>query len=110
MCKPALKENNRMIRMMMAAGALSMGLLMMPIATAPAQAGISIDLNIGGKDRISCGRGRRMVEDQGFWDVRTRRCSGRNYSYFGRRGGGRSYIITVDSRRGRIVDVQRIFY
>jgi hypothetical protein len=96
--------------MMMAAGALSIGLLMMPIATAPVQAGISIDLNIGGKDRISCGRGRRIVEDEGFWDVRTRNCGGRNYSYFGRRGGGRTYIITVDSRRGRIVDVRRIYY
>jgi hypothetical protein len=96
--------------MMMAAAALSIGLLMMPVATAPAKAGINIDLNIGGKDRISCGRGRRIVEDRGFRDVRPRNCGGRNYSYFGRRGGGRAFIITLDSRRGRIVDVRRIGY
>ena len=99
-----------MIRMMMGAAGLSIGLLMMPIATAPVPAGISIDLNVGGNGRISCGRGRRLVEDHGFWDVRARNCSGRNYSYFGRRGGGRAFIITVDSRRGRVVDVHRIFY
>jgi hypothetical protein len=96
--------------MMIAAAGLSIGLLMMPVATAPAQAGISIDLNLGGNGRISCGRGRRLVEDRGFWDVRPRNCSGRNYSYFGRRGGGRAFIILVDSRRGRIVDVRRIGY
>lgn len=99
-----------MNRMMMAAAALSIGLLMMPVATAPAKAGISIDLNIGGRGRISCGQGRRIVQDHGFWDVRPRNCGGRNYSYFGRRGGGRAFIITVDSRRGRVVDVRRIFY
>ncbi len=97
-----------MIRMMMAAAGLSIGLLMMPVATAPSQAGISIDLNLG-KDRISCGRGRRIVEDHDYWNVRTRNCSGRYYSYFGRRGGGRIFIITVDSRRGRVVDVRRIY-
>jgi hypothetical protein len=95
--------------MMIAAAGLSIGLLMMPIATVPAQAGISIDLNLGGSNRISCGRGRRLVEDNGFWDVRSRSCSGRTYSYFGRRGGGRLYIILVDSRRARIVDVRRIY-
>jgi hypothetical protein len=95
--------------MMMAAAGLSIGLLMVPVATAPSQAGISIDLNLGG-NRISCGRGRRIVEDHGFWNVRTRDCSGREYRYIGRRDRGRTYIIILDSRRGRIVDVRRIDY
>lgn len=100
-----------MIRMMMAAAGLSLGLLIMPFATAPAKAGINIDLNLGGSGRISCGRGRRIVQNDGFWDVRTRDCSGRYYSYFGRRGGGhRAFVITVDARRGYITDVRRIYY
>jgi hypothetical protein len=99
-----------MIRMMMAAAGLSIGLLMVPVATAPSQAGLSIDLNLSKNKNISCGRARRLVEDQGFWNVRTRDCSGRSYSYFGRRGGGREYIITVDARRARVTDVRRIYY
>ena len=55
-----------MIKMMITAAGLSIGLMMMPVATLPAKAGVSIDLNIGGKNRISCGRGRNIVEDYGF--------------------------------------------
>lgn len=99
-----------MIKMMMAAAGLSIGLLMMPVATAPARAGVDIDINIGGKYGISCGRGRRIVENAGYWDVRARNCSGRWYSYFGRRNKGRSFIITVDAKRGYITDVRRIYY
>jgi hypothetical protein len=100
-----------MIKMMMAAAGLSLGLLMMPIAaTTPAKAGVNIDINIGGKKQISCGRGRRLVQDYGYFDVRPRDCNGRNYSYFGRRGNGRAFIITVDSRRARVVDVRRLYY
>ena len=97
-----------MIKTLMAAAGLSLGLLMMPVATAPADAGINIDINIG-KKQISCGRGRRLVEDYGYWDVRARNCSGRTYSYFGRRGGGRAFVISVDSRRARIVGVRRLY-
>lgn len=98
-----------MIRMMMAAAGLSLGLLMMPIATTtPAQAGINIDINLG-KKQISCGRGRRLVEDYGFRNVRARDCNGRNYSYLGRRRGD-GFVITVDSRRARVVDVRRLYY
>jgi hypothetical protein len=98
-----------MIKMMMAAAGLSVGLMMMPVATVPAKAGISIDLNIGGKDRVSCGRGRRIVEDYGFYNVRARSCSGRYYKYLGRRRGD-TFVITLDSRRGRIVNSHRVGY
>src|SRR5262245_16985527 len=74
-------EYNRMIKTIVAAAGLSIGLLMMPAAMAPAHAGINLDINIG-KKQISCGRGRRIVEDYGYWDVRTRDCVGRNYTYF----------------------------
>lgn len=97
-----------MFKMMMAAAGLSIGLLAMPVATTtPAQAGVEIDINIGGKKQVSCGRGRRIVDDYGYYDVRARDCSGRYYSYFGR-NRGKTYIITFDSRRARITDVRRI--
>lgn len=98
-----------MIKMMMAAAGLSIGLLMMPVATAPAKAGVSIDIDIGGgKRRISCRRGERIVENYGFRRVRPRDCRGNTYSYFGRRHGD-NFIISVNSRRGRVVDVRRIW-
>jgi hypothetical protein len=97
-----------MIKMMVAAAGLSLGLMMMPVATVPAQAGVDIDINIGGggKNRISCRRGERIVENSGWRRVEPRNCSGRNYSYTGRRDGDR-WIIIVDSRRARIVDYYR---
>jgi hypothetical protein len=99
-----------MFKMMMAAAGLSLGLLMMPVATTtPANAGINIDIDIGGKKQISCGRGRRLVEDYGFRRVQARNCSGRYYKYFGRRRGD-TFVITVDSRRARVVNVRPIYY
>lgn len=98
-----------MIKMMIAAAGLSLGLLMMPVASAPAKAGVNIDINIGGKKQISCGSGRRLVEDYGYWRVRARNCSGRYYTYYASRRD-RAYIVTVDSRRARIVDARRLYY
>lgn len=98
-----------MIKMMIAAAGLSLGLLMMPVATAPAKAGINIDIDIGGKKQISCGRGRRLVEDYGYRRVQPRNCNGRYYKYIGRRRGD-TWIITVDSRRARVVDERPIYY
>jgi hypothetical protein len=103
--QPPFRENNRMLKMMMAAAGLSLGLLMTPVATGPAQAGVEIDINLG-KRQISCSRGRRMVEDAGFRRVQTRNCSGRNFRYTGRKRGD-GYLIVVDSRRARIIDVRR---
>ena len=97
-----------MIRMMMAAAGLSLGLMMMPVATMPAKADINITIGGGGKHRVSCGQGRRIVEDYGFRHVRPRNCSGDRYKYLGRKRGD-SFIITLNSRRGRIVDVQRVW-
>ncbi len=94
-----------MIRTMMAAAGLSMGLLTIPLAT-PAQAGVNIDINIGGKKRISCRQGARIVEDYGYFRVRVRDCDGGTYTYFARRNG-KYYIVDVDARRGRVVDVRR---
>ena len=96
-----------MTKIMLAAAGLSLGMLMMPVATAPVRAGVDIDINVGG-GRISCYRGKRIVEDYGFRRVRTRDCSGRRFSYFGRRHGDQ-FLILVDSRRGRVVDVREIY-
>lgn len=98
-----------MIKMMVAAAGLSVGLMMMPVATAPAKAGVNIDINIGGKNRISCRRGARIVEDYGYFRVRARDCSGGTYTYFARRNG-KNYIVYVNSKRGYVSDVRRIYY
>ncbi|MGE0009097.1 MAG: hypothetical protein AB7S92_26410 [Parvibaculaceae bacterium] len=96
-----------MVKTMIAAAGLSLGVLMLPVAAVPARADVDIDINIGGKDKISCHRGKRIVEDYGFRHVQRRDCSGRRYTYFGRRHGD-DFIITVDSRRARIVDIDEI--
>lgn len=98
-----------MIKMMVVAAGLSVGLMMTPVATAPAKAGVNIDINIGGKKRISCRRGARIAENAGYFRIRARDCSGGTYTYFGRRNG-KSYIIYVDSRRGYVSDVRRMGY
>lgn len=96
-----------MIKMMMVAAGMSVGFLMTPLAmTTPAQAGVNIDINIGGKNRISCWQGAQIVDDYGFNRVRTRECNGSTYTYFARRKG-KNFIVYVDSRRGRVTDVRR---
>ena len=94
-----------MIKIMTAAAGLALGLLMMPVATTPTQAGIDIDINLDG--RISCRQGKRIVENRGFHRVQPRDCEGREYAYFGRKHGD-SFIITLSSRRGRIIDIREI--
>jgi hypothetical protein len=55
---------------------------------------------------ISCQRGKRIVENAGFRNVRARDCNGKNYRYTGRRKGD-NFEIRVNSRNGRIVSVRR---
>ena len=57
--------------------------------------------------RVSCGLARDIVADHGFRRVVARDCNGRVYSFRARKNGW-SYIVSVSSRNGRIVDVQRI--
>ena len=95
-----------MIKIMLAAAGLSLGMLMMPVATPPVRAGVDIDINIG-RERISCYRGKRIVENYGFRRVRPQDCSGRRYSYLGRRRYN-TFLILVDSRRGRVVDIREL--
>ena len=54
--------------------------------------------------RISCGEGRAILRDRGFNRVRIIECSGRTYTYFGRRHGD-SFRVLLNSRNGRIVGV-----
>ena len=93
-----------MIRIWIAAGTLSLGLLATG-ALAPAQAGINIE--IGGGGRISCREGARIVRYNGFRDVRPIDCSGSNYSYRGVRRHS-LFEIRVRSKSGRIADVIRL--
>jgi hypothetical protein len=64
----------------------------------------TISLSIG---RIGCGEGRDIVDDSGFNRVRVVECSGRNYTYLGRRAGD-TYRVVLNSRSGRIVSVRPI--
>jgi hypothetical protein len=57
--------------------------------------------------RIGCREGRGIVADNGFRRVRIVECAGRIYTYTGRRGG-RLFEISLSSRSGRIVDLDRI--
>jgi hypothetical protein len=108
-----------MMKSILGAAGLSLVLLAMPvghsgstgslIGASPALADIDIDINLELKKygRISCRRGERIVERAGFRRVQPRDCSGRRYVYSGRRYGER-YLIRVDSRRARIVGVDRL--
>jgi hypothetical protein len=60
----------------------------------------------GGDRRISCSRGKRIVENAGFRRVRERDCKGKNFRYTGRRKGD-NFEIRVSSRNGRIVSVSK---
>ena len=54
--------------------------------------------------RLSCGEGRAIVRDRGFNRVRILECQGRTFTYLGRRHGD-TYRILVNSRTGRIADI-----
>ena len=96
-----------MFKNFMVAGALSLGLL--AVGAGPSQSGVNIDLGIGGGGggRISCRQGARIVSDAGFRRVRPLDCSGSQYSYRGFRRDS-MFQITVRSRNGRIMNVDRI--
>jgi hypothetical protein len=109
-----------MMKSLLAATGLSLVMLAMPvghsggapaglIGSSPALADVDIDINVELKKfgKISCRRGERIVERAGFRRVQPRDCSGRRYVYSGRRNGDR-FLIRVDSRRARIVDVDRL--
>jgi hypothetical protein len=55
-----------------------------------------------GGGRISCPRGRRIVERSGFYRVVPRDCGGRNYTYSAFRRG-RPWIVRVNAFNGRII-------
>jgi hypothetical protein len=64
----------------------------------------SIELSLG-NGRVSCGEGQRIVNDSGFNPVRTVECSGRTFTYTGRRDGD-TFRVTLNSRNGRIVSAK----
>ena len=113
-----------MLKTLLATAGLSLSMLLVPIGTngphstfggvgvAPANA-LELEVDVDGDDgdaddddgdrgRISCGRGKRIVEQAGYRRVRVRSCDGRIYRYSGRRHGD-TFTIGVHSRRGRIV-------
>jgi hypothetical protein len=59
--------------------------------------------------RISCGRGRRIVERSGFYRVVPRDCGGRNYTYSAFRRG-RPWIVRLNAFTGRIIATRPVAY
>ena len=112
-----------MMKSVLAAAGVSLVMLALPVnhsgggspaglfgATAAlADVDIDVDINLEIKKygKISCRRGERIVERAGFRRVRPRDCRGRTYVYIGRRHGD-TFLIRVNSRRGRIIDVDRL--
>ena len=94
-----------MIRNLMIAAAFSLGLL--TVSSGPSMAGVNIDLNIGGKGRISCRQGAGIVANAGYRRVRPVECNGSEYTYRGIRRDS-LFNITVRSRNGSITGVDRI--
>ncbi len=58
--------------------------------------------------RISCWQGKERVQWAGFRRVRAVDCDGARYSYKARKRGD-SFIISVNSRSGRIISVREIY-
>ncbi len=58
--------------------------------------------------RISCREGRSIVADNGYNRVRTIECDGTTFTYQARRGY-RTYRVFVNSRRGTISGVTRLY-
>lgn len=118
-----------MLKTLLATASLSLAMLVMPVSygplkpvgsagISPALADIDVEIGIGDDDddrfdddddrgRISCHRGRRIVENAGFRRVRPRDCGGRIYRYIARRHGD-TFIVGVHSWRARIVFVREI--
>jgi hypothetical protein len=55
---------------------------------------------------VSCRGGAREVRANGFYNVRALDCEGRRYRYQAKRNG-RSFVVTVSSRSGEIISVDR---
>jgi len=108
-----------MLKSMMVAGALTLGLVIAgPVGAARADTNVNIGIGLGGgydsgpyywlaRRGISCGEGRRIVASAGFRRVSAVDCYGSEYTYRGIRRDG-MYKITLKSSNGRIRDVDRI--
>jgi hypothetical protein len=59
-------------------------------------------LQLQGPSGLSCRRGRRLLQGQGYYRVSPFECRGRMFTYFARRDG-KVVRILVDSRNGRII-------
>jgi hypothetical protein len=55
--------------------------------------------------RLSCGEARRVLRNQGFYQLEARDCGGHNYRFVGWRNGD-AYLIKISSRSGRIKSIR----
>jgi hypothetical protein len=108
-----------MLKAIMIAGTLCLGMVVAsPVEPARADADADIGIGLGGgygsnpyywqaRRGISCRQGAQIVFGAGYKNVRAMDCSGSQYTYMGRRGD-RHYKITVRSKNGNIIRVERI--
>ncbi len=96
-----------MFRKFLVGSALALAIAAPQAALAKTDVDITINLGYGGQygKNIKCWQAREIV-DYRFSKVSTRDCTGRIYVFSGKRNG-KWFIIRVDSRTGRIVDVDR---
>lgn len=73
---------------------------------APGRPAVYYDYRPPAAVRISCGRAHDIVENHGFNKVTNRDCSGKYYSFTGRKNGNR-YQVTVNSYTANIVGTNR---
>lgn len=103
-----------MLKAMIVAGALAMGLVIAAPMGRAADAGIGIGRSYEpgpyhwpARHGISCGEGGRIVATAGFRRIRPIDCHGSEYTYNGMRRDG-VYKITLKQSNGRIKDVDQI--
>jgi hypothetical protein len=58
--------------------------------------------------KLSCWQGVKRVQYRGFYNVKPMDCSGRSYSYRGRRGGD-VFRISVNAYTGRVTSIRPLY-
>ena len=103
-----------MVRALVASMGLAAGLLLTPVGDlSPANASVTVNVNIGVGSNlnfgrgITCSQGARIIRDRGYRNVVQRSCRGAVFVYRADRRGSR-YEINVRSRDGRVVSSRRV--
>ena len=104
-------------------------LLLQPQAAEAGKKDVDVDINVGigggyygpgypvypgypgygvAPGKLSCWQGAKRVQYRGFRNVKPMDCSGRSYSYRGRRGGD-VFRISVNAYTGRVTSIRPLY-